>query len=266
MSGQSHRSDPRILHRRTLERDHRRLAEILRPGMSVLDVGCGTGAITSGIAKAVAPGLVVGLDRDLDNLAFAREHSGELPNLHYELGDALSLPFGAFNTNAVFDIVTAARTLQWISEPSIALANMQRAAKPGGRVVVLDYNLADNRWEPGIPAEFGRFYAAFLDWRTSNLWNNHMADHLLGLFREAGLNDVQIHVSDEIAERGDPDFAQTAGIWTYVTSTLGPRIAAAGFVTEAECAEAEHAYLDWVAGGLTRQTLVMRTVEGTVPQ
>ena len=235
--------------------------------MSVLDVGCGTGAITSGIAKAVAPALVVGVDRDPDNLAFAREHSGELPNLRYELGDALSLPFDAsFDTNAAFDIVTAARTLQWISEPAVALANMQRAAKPGGRVVVLDYNLADNHWEPGLPAEFARFYAAFLDWRASNLWNNHMADHLPDLFREAGLDDVQIHVSDEVAERRDPDFAQTAGIWTYVTSTLGPRIAAAGFITETECAAAERAYLDWVADGLTKQTLVMRTVEGTVPQ
>jgi SAM-dependent methyltransferase len=264
MSGQWHRSDPHILHRRTLQRDHRILFEILRPGMSVLDVGCGVGAITTGIAKAVvapgADGRVVGLDRDLENLAVAREHSGGLSNLSYELGDALSLPF-----KAAFDIVTAARTLQWISEPDAALANMKQAAKPGGRVVVLDYNLADNRWEPGLPPEFARFYAAFLDWRASNQWDNHMAGHLPGLFRAGGLAEVQVHISDEIAERGDPNFAQTAGIWTYVTSTLGPRIAAAGFLTDSKCVDAERAYLDWVANGLTKQTLVMRTVEGVVP-
>jgi len=232
--------------------------------MSVLDVGCGVGAITAGIAKAVAApggdGRVVGLDRDPDNLAVAREHAGELPNLSYELGDALILPF-----ESAFDIVTAARTLQWISEPGIALANMKKAAKPGGRVVVLDYNLADNRWEPGLPAEFARFYAAFLDWRASNQWDNRMADHLPDLFRASGLAEVQVHISDEIAERGDPDFSQTAGIWTYVTGTLGPRIAAAGFLTESECVDAERAYLDWVANGLNRQTMVMRTVEGIAP-
>jgi SAM-dependent methyltransferase len=261
MSGQSHRSDPRILHRRTLQRDHRRLSEILRPGMSVLDVGCGTGAITAGIAKAVEQGRVVGLDRDPENLALAREHSGDLPNLTYELGDALTLPF-----QAAFDIVNAARTLQWIGQPAVALANMTHAAKPGGSVVVLDYNLADNRWEPDVPEPFARFYRAFLEWRASDHGDNHMADRLPDLFRAAGLEDVQVRVSDEVALRGDPDFAQTAGIWTYVTGTLGPRIAAAGFVTENECLQAERAYRDWVAEGLVRQTLVMRTVEGTVPR
>ena len=226
----------------------------------MLDIGCGTGAITSGIAKAVAPAFVIGLDRDPENLAAGPRAQRRSSQSQHQLGDALALSF-----EGVFDIVTAARTLQWISEPSAALGNMKRAAKSGGRVVVLDYNLADNRWEPGIPAEFARFYAAFLEWRASNHWDNRMADHLPDLFRVAGLQNVQVHVSDEISARGDDDFAQTAGIWTYVTSTLGPRIAAAGFSTENDCIAAGRAYLDWVADGLTQQTLVMRTVEGTVP-
>jgi ubiquinone/menaquinone biosynthesis C-methylase UbiE len=51
------------LPQRSLETSHRRLAELLRPGMAVLDVGCGAGAITRGIAEAVAPGgHALGLD------------------------------------------------------------------------------------------------------------------------------------------------------------------------------------------------------------
>ncbi|MBI3301586.1 MAG: methyltransferase domain-containing protein [Deltaproteobacteria bacterium] len=52
-----------LLNTRSLPTAHRRLAELLQPGLTVLDVGCGTGAITSGIAQIVAPhGRVVGID------------------------------------------------------------------------------------------------------------------------------------------------------------------------------------------------------------
>ena len=101
---QSHRSDPRILGRRTLERDHRALARLLRPGLSVLDVGCGTGAITAGIARAVGvQGHVVGVDRDERLLQLAREGYRECSNLQFQPGDATSLSY-----RAQFDIITAA--------------------------------------------------------------------------------------------------------------------------------------------------------------
>src|SRR5690348_8806028 len=123
---QSHRSDPRILGRRTLERDHRALARLLRPGLSVLDVGCGTGAITAGIAQVVgAQGRVVGVDRDEGLLELARESHRECSNLQFGQADATSLRYCA-----QFDIVTAARTLQWISDPGLAISKMKDAAKP----------------------------------------------------------------------------------------------------------------------------------------
>jgi len=108
--------------------------------MNVLDVGCGTGAITAGIAKAVGPsGQVVGFDRDGGLLALARrEHSG-IDNLSFEEGDAMSLNFAER-----FDVVTAARTVQWISEPGRAIAGMKAAVRPGGQIVVLDYNHENN--------------------------------------------------------------------------------------------------------------------------
>src|SRR5262245_39437160 len=70
LSEQAHRSDPRILGRRTLARDHCRLVRLLQAGKSVLDIGCGTGAITADIARAVGPnGRVVGLERDTSLVA-----------------------------------------------------------------------------------------------------------------------------------------------------------------------------------------------------
>src|SRR3954451_24067218 len=119
MCQQSHRSDPRILNRRTLRRDHRYLASVLRTGMDILDVGCGTGAITADIARAVGPdGTAVGIDRDDANLAVAVQQYGGVENLRFEGADILT---AGERFNNRFDIVTAARTIQWISEPQLAV-------------------------------------------------------------------------------------------------------------------------------------------------
>ena len=255
---QAHTSDPRILNRRTLERDHRRLLDLLRPGMSVLDVGCGTGAITAGIARKVGPqGSVLGVDRDEVLLASARKEHGGIHNLSFENQDALSVPF-----EYRFDIVTAARTLQWISQPDQAIARMSKAAKPNGRVVVLDYNHEYNSWEPEPPAEFRVFYQAFLDWRAANNWDNLMADHLPGLFRSAGMMAIRAFLDDEVVQRGDSEFFEATAIWSHVMENVGSHIVTAGFINERDCVEAEQCYREWVRTTLQRQTLSMSTVDG----
>jgi SAM-dependent methyltransferase len=258
---QSHRSDTRVLNRRTLQRDHRHLAKLLRPGLSVLDVGFGTGAITVGIAKAVGPaGRVVGVDRDEANLELAhKEHSG-ISNLRFEHGDATGMTF-----QAEFDIVTAARTLQWISDPGLAIAGMKEALKPSGLLVILDYNLAANEWSPEPPAEFREFYTAFLDWRKANLWDNRMADHLPELFQSAGLIEIESHVQDDIVERGDPDFDEQVKMWFWVIENVGAELTKAGFLTEAQLGAAGPCYDVWMQTGLMKQTSRMRTVVGRRP-
>lgn len=261
MPAQLHQSDPRILGWRTLEQDHRCLAELLRPGFFVLDVGCGTGTITAGMARAVNPGgHVVGVDRDEALLAMARaEHAG-MENLQFELGDATALSF-----HARFDIVTSARALQWMAEPGVAIENMKRAAKRGGRVVVLDYNHAQNQWEPEPPAEFKVCYDAFLAWRRANGWDNEMADHLPALFRSAGLVSVSSRAQDEAMKRGEPEFAWQSYLWSGTLQHVARQLIAAGFCTESQLQEAQEKYNAWVKTGLVRQTLAMRATVGIVP-
>jgi SAM-dependent methyltransferase len=265
MSQQSHRSDPRILNRRTLQRNHSHLARVLRTGMHILDVGCGTGAITAGIAKAVGPdGMAVGIDRDDANLAVAAQEYGATPNLRFESADILTVGDTFISR---FDIVTAARTIQWISEPERAIIEMKKAAKPGGRVIILDYNLEETSWEPDPPADFQRFYGAFLDWRTANYWDNRTASHLSGLLQSAGLVEVSNHPSDELVRRGEPDFfgGYAAGIWLYVIQTLGPNLVQAGFLEESVRLRAEEDYSGYIQHTLRLQRHSMLTVEGRRP-
>src|SRR4051812_18099822 len=217
---------------------------MLRPGMSVLDVGCGTGAITAGIARAVGPsGRAVGVDRDEAMLEIARrEHS----DVEFVQGDALDLPY-----DAEFDIATAARALQWIADPARAVEGMARAVKPGGMVVALDYNHDRNMWAPDPPPEFARFYTAFLAWRAANGWDNAIADHLPATFESAGVVTVESVASDELVERGGPD------VWGAVIEGIG-----AQFYAEDDCAWVLAAYDEYRTTVMQRQVLSLRTVIG----
>jgi SAM-dependent methyltransferase len=229
--------------------------------MSVLDVGCGTGAITRGIAEAVGPtGAVVGVDRDRRLINLARLQSASLPNLRFEEGEATLIEY-----EARFDVVTAARTLQWIADPRAALQRMKRAGKPGGLLVVLDYNHALNAWQPSPPTQFAEFYSVFLAWRESNGWDNEMANHCPGLFDEVGLHEIRSDVQDEISVKGDEDFDERTELWTEVIDNIGPTLQRAQ-VCEAPLLEAaRRSYDTWRKVDLLRHTLSMRATVGTVP-
>ncbi len=261
MSGQQHQSGPGILDRRTLANDHRCLAGLLSPGMSVLDVGCGTGAITKGIAEAVGPGgTVVGVDRDRGLIERANAHCAFRSNLRFEEGDATRLDY-----DARFDVVTAARTLQWIADLGTAIGQMTRAARPGGLLVVLDYNHALNRWEPTPPAEFMAFYSAFLSWRESNGWDNEVANHLPRLLEEAGLQEVSTHVQDQTSVKGEADFHEKTALWTEVIDNIGPVLVGAQVCETRLLEAARRSYEAWRETDLLRQILSMNAIVARVP-
>lgn len=256
MSSQPHQSDSKVLDRRTLQRDHRALAELLRPGMSVLDVGCGTGAITRGIAEAVgAAGTVVGVDRDPGLIERARATHAGVTNLRFVETDLTVLYF-----ERQFDVVTAARTLQWVADLPAAVGAMARAANPGGYVVVLDYNHTLNEWEPTPPGPFAEFYRRFLSWREANGWDNEIANHCAALFETAGLEAISVYDQDESAVKGCERFADTAGIWIEVLDRLGPTLAHAGACDQALLDAARGSYEQWHTTALQRHTLAMKSI------
>jgi ubiquinone/menaquinone biosynthesis C-methylase UbiE len=118
---------------RTLDNDVPELKPFLKPGLKVLDVGCGTGTITLGIADAVKPGEVVGIDRDerVDvaiNWATQVAHPG---NITYQVGDSYRLEF----PDATFDLVFSHTVQHFFLEPILALKEQKRVTKQGGWVI-----------------------------------------------------------------------------------------------------------------------------------
>ena len=107
-----------------LRRETGLLLDLLRPspGMSLLDVGSGTGRFTREFADSRLR--VTGLEPDPDMLCFARSKHRDLPFLR---GDALTLPF----REQSFDFVAAVTSLCFVSDPEAALGQMWRVARIG---------------------------------------------------------------------------------------------------------------------------------------
>jgi len=232
-----------VLERRTVENSNRNLLKYLRPGLSVLDVGCGTGAITRSIAQIVGPtGRVLGIDPNAGLLEQARQQAADMPGLDFQQADAYTI-----DTTERFDLVTCARTLQWLAQPKEALMTLNRLVKPGGYLAVLDFNHEKLTWTPEAPAAMQTFYRAFLQWRQDAGFDNAIADHLHTLMTEIGCTNIQIEEQFDVSQRSDPDFGTTSRLWAEVAELRGPQLVTAGYITEAERLLAISDYDHWIA-------------------
>jgi len=231
-----------ILTARTLANSHPTLLPLLQSGMSVLDVGCGPGALTLEIARRVDPGAVVGMDANPEMIraAEATIPPGAHRNLIFYTGDIRESAW-----DGEFDVVNAARTLQWIPDPTAALRRMARAAVPGGLVVVLDYDHTRAGWSDP-PAAWTRFYDAFLAWRASCGLDNVIARRLPELGRAAGLADMSLTPRISTARAGDADFFRVAGLWRMVIESRGRQMVADGRLAECERRDALDSFTRWM--------------------
>ncbi|MGH9666537.1 MAG: methyltransferase domain-containing protein [Bryobacteraceae bacterium] len=103
----------------------------LKPGWSLLDAGCGPGAITLGLARTVAPGQVIGIDVEDSQFGNAREQA-QLEGLPVEFRKAsvYHLPF----PDGSFDAVFSHALLEHVSDPAAAVLELRRVLKPGGLI------------------------------------------------------------------------------------------------------------------------------------
>lgn len=108
----------------------------LRPGQRLLDVGCGLGDAALALGEDLrSDGEVVGVDASAEMITAARSRARTATcPVRFTVGDALSLdePSGAF------DAVRSERTLQWLTEPEVAVAEMARVLRAGGVMSLID--------------------------------------------------------------------------------------------------------------------------------
>src|SRR4051794_33822897 len=132
---------------RTVENSAGYLVPHLRPGVDLLDVGCGPGTITADLAARVAPGTVLGIDASRDVIAQAASDAAGVAGLRFAVDDVYALD----HPDDAFDVVHAHQVLQHLADPVAALVEMRRVVKPGGVVAVRDAVYRAMSWYPANP-------------------------------------------------------------------------------------------------------------------
>jgi arsenite methyltransferase len=183
-----------VLHRRQLVRDALGVA----PGERIIDVGCGPGFYVAELLEAVgSDGSVVGIDSSQAMLAAAAYRSKGHDNVAFQEADATSLPV----EDANFDAALSVQVLEYVADVPAALAEMHRALRAGGRLVVWDVDWATVSLHTTHPARTERILRS---------WDGHLAhpslpQTLTAQLRAAGFDDVKLEGHTFATNEFDPD-------------------------------------------------------------
>jgi SAM-dependent methyltransferase len=228
---------------RTAENSAAYLLPHLASGMDLLDVGCGPGTITLDLARLVAPGRVVGIDRAEEPLAAARADAlaAGLANVAFEVGDAYAL--GA--RDGAFDVVHAHQVLQHLSDPVAALVEMGRVAGPGGIVAARDADYAAMTWFPADPL-LDRWLALYESVARGNGGEPDAGRRLLSWAQAAGFTDTIPSASSWCFATPD-DRGWWGGLWAdrITSSALAEQAVERGLTDRAELARIAGAWRAW---------------------
>ena len=174
------------------------LLPLLRPGMSLLDIGCGPGTLTTDLARKVAPGRVLGIDISAEVVPQAQAHARDagVANVTFQVGDFRSANLAP----ASFDVVHAHQLLQHLRDPVGALRLMARLARPGGVVAARDGDYSAMSWSPPDP-RLDHWREIYLAVTRRNGAEANAARWLLRWAGAAGLSDT----------------VYTTSTWTFAT-------------------------------------------------
>jgi len=132
----------------------------LRPGERVLDIGSGPGLLAQEMATRVGDGgAVSGVDVSESMIALAQRRCADLPWVDFRLGDASALPYAG----GAFDVATATQVYNYIGDLPVALRELYRVLRPGGRALVLETDWDSLVWNTTDRERMRRVLTAWLE-------------------------------------------------------------------------------------------------------
>lgn len=146
----------------TSDLHRRRLAVLdaitMQPGETVLEVGCGGGALLPRLAAAVGQaGRVVGIDISADQIAAARRLSTGIDIFETATADVYQMPYD----DASFDALVAIQVIEYLDRPAEALCELRRVSGAHGRLVILATNWDTMFWNCKAPGLTARIQTAW---------------------------------------------------------------------------------------------------------
>jgi 2-polyprenyl-3-methyl-5-hydroxy-6-metoxy-1,4-benzoquinol methylase len=230
---------------RTVDNSAAYLAGHLRPGLDVLDVGCGPGTITVDLAQRVAPGHVVGIEPVPEPLEKARATAAQagVENVTFVIGDVYDLDA----SDNMFDVVHAHQVLQHLGDPVAALREMLRVCRPSGLIAARDADYEAMTWYPADP-RLDRWLQIYRAVARGNGAEPDAGRRLLAWAHAAGAADATSGASVWCyASPGDR--AWWGGMWAErIVSSAIARQAIDGAHTDAdELSEIAIAWREWAA-------------------
>jgi ubiquinone/menaquinone biosynthesis C-methylase UbiE len=229
----------------------RRMLELLgvRPGHTVVDLGCGPGTDLLSLAAALGgSGAVIGFDRDEAMLARARQRVAGVATVGVRRGDIASLPL----CDAGIDRARTDRVLQHVDDPARVLAEARRVLRPGGRLVMAEPDwdtLAVDHPDVRLSRAYTRFVAEEV------VRNGAIGRELPRLAAGAGFSVTAVRPVTPVFR----DLADADKVFGFERVTR--RAVAAGFFTAAEARE----WLDQLARGPFLATSTLHLVVADVP-
>jgi ubiquinone/menaquinone biosynthesis C-methylase UbiE len=247
----------KLFDERSLAADYATLSPLLKEGWSVLDVGCGTGAISKDIALKVGEtGHVTGIDNTAYFIQSGKETYADVKNLELIHADMF-----VYNPIKKFDLIVAARVLQWLNNPQEAIKRLKSMLKPGGILSILDYNHEALEWQPEPPASMRQFYATFLRWRADAHMNNHIAEDLPEYLKQAGLSAIEVLEANEVYKKGEDNFLSKIGIWAKVAQST--QMVEEGYLDDNDRLKAIADYNEWIQSDAQLMIMKLKEVRGT---
>jgi ubiquinone/menaquinone biosynthesis C-methylase UbiE len=232
----------------------------LREGHRVLDAGCGPGGITEYMAGVVGPtGHVTGMDLSEERLGSARRLTAHHPQVRILSADIrrTGLP------EASFDLAWSQFVLQYLPERWSALAELMRVTRPGGKVVISEFDgFGMDNWPmpPDLRAWCQRFTELIHSVVGLDVYVGRKVFHAM---RQVGLTQVRVHLLPQyvIAGAADPSMCQDWETrFSALESVLAPLL---GGVEEYRLMSRK--YLELLADPDALKYSILLVTEGTRP-